>query len=119
MSNPYISNYTGEEIDRAVSIYNNSKLSRRLSIVVPVDDDQWIQQSGEDYLYFMDITLRGFYNTGDCPIIYFLDNDQNRFDIDYTVLRTVSNISTIRVYSNINIDGYIVEVSNMSAVPTV
>ena len=119
MSDHYITNYTGVDIDRAVAIFNSSEFCRRVNIIIPISQNQWTTLSGSGYKYYIDLTLKGYYNVGDYPLVYFLDGYSNRFTVDYMTINTFNNITTIRVYSNVKQSGQIVEVANLSSVPSI
>ena len=124
----YISAYSGAQIEHAVTLYHNTKYAHRTSfshdVYRSIDSDQthipkWksvIDEQTQQTYYYIDITLTGVYDQGDYPMVYFLDSNSNRYEVDY---RNIGNDAakdapTIRVFSNRDIEGTIVEISNVS-----
>lgn len=124
----YISAYSGAQIEHAVTLYHNTKYAHRASFshaIYKSDDSdpahtpKWksaVDEQTQQTYYYIDITLTGIYDQGDYPMVYFLDSNFNRYEVDY---RNIGNDAakdapTIRVFSNVDIEGAIVEISNVS-----
>ena len=127
----YISVHSGEQIEKAVALFNNTKYAHRACFTHKVyryaDPDssktpRWMAHldlnNNIDY-YYIDITLTGVYDQGDYPMVYFLDTQLLRYETDY---QNISNLAakdkpTLRIYSNVDIEGDVVEISNVSTSP--
>lgn len=126
----YISAYSGEQIEHAVTLFNHTKYARRTSfqhhIYKTSDSDtdhiKWRVARDNDnniLYYFIDIKLTGIYDQGDYPMVYFLDTQSNRYEVDYRNIdnNTAKDAPTIRVMSYADIEGDVVEVANISNSP--
>lgn len=113
--NQYITNYSGPQIDAAVSAFMQTKYARRSILSHTIASDVW---QATDNGYYIDIQLSGIYALGEYPVIYFLDASGNRYELDYMMLERDSAAPYIRIQSNIKIAGRLVEITNISSDPT-
>ena len=114
MSEQYISQWSGAQIDRAVAVANNYMSKEVVAVVVTAND--W---TGNTAPYSLTITLGGDQQLQNAltsstdfaypPIVYFLDEDGQKWDLSYDFLVNNTN-NTIVCYSNVKKSGTIVAV---------
>ena len=128
----YTSIHSGVDIDRAVSYYKSIDSYGRSIINCPVTTGNWklvaeattdpdkTKLSGVTAIYYIKISLSGVYKIGGAPIIYFIDNTGQKWEIDHIfddgILNPQKNTSySIYCLSNTNIySGSIVMVGTLS-----
>jgi hypothetical protein len=134
----YTSIHSGVEIDRAVAYYKSIDSYGRSVINCPIQISNWnsvselLASTSEDDVedkrklngvtanYYIKITLRGTYKIGGAPIVYFIDNTGQKWEIDYFfdngILNPQADTSySIYCLSNTNIySGSIVMVGTLS-----
>ena len=111
---PYITNYSGQQIDTAISAFMQTKYARRSILSHDILATTWL---GDDHDYYINIKLGGIYNIGEYPIIYFLDTNGVRYELDYKMLELSSAAPYIQVRSHVKMAGKIVEITNISSDP--
>lgn len=132
MAQQYTSIHSGVDIDRAVSYYNSIDAYGRSVINCPISTSNWKLVSsvtdttdktkliGVTAKYYIKITLSGAYKIGGAPIIYFVDSNGQKWEINYIVdsgmLNPEANESySIYCLSNTNVySGRIVMVGTLS-----
>lgn len=129
--NQYTSIHSGVDIDRAVSYYKSIDAYGRSVINCPIQTSNWLsvssavgadktKLSGVTANYYIKITLSGAYKIGGAPIVYFIDETGQKWEIDYIfdegILNPEINTSySIYCLSNTNIySGRIVMVGTLS-----
>lgn len=134
----YTSIHSGVDIDRAVSYYKSIDSYGRSVINCPIEGYINEEQNGDWKLvssatgtdknkltgvtanYYIKITLSGAYKIGGAPIVYFVDNTGQKWEIDHIfdegILNPQEKISySIYCLSNTNIySGSIVMVGTLS-----
>lgn len=134
----YTSIHSGVDIDKAVSYYKSIDSYGRSVINCPIQTSNWksiselLASTSEDDAedqrklngvtanYYIKITLSGTYKIGGAPIIYFIDNNGQKWEIDHIfddgILNPQANTSySIYCLSNTNIySGSIVMVGTLS-----
>ena len=127
----YTSIHSGVDIDKAVSYYNSIDAYGRNVINCPVLTNNWklvssatgtdrTKLTGVSANYYIKITLSGTYKIGGAPIIYFIDNNGQKWEIDHIfdqgILNPAENTQySIYCLSNTNIySGSIVMVGTLS-----
>lgn len=88
----YTSEYSGIQIDEAVFFGYKAKDISNTFVSQNIDSDAWVG-SAAPYKYTYNFTNAFSYR----PMIFFVDEDGDRIDLDYNV-NMISN--TITVYSN-------------------
>lgn len=122
MADQYVSKFSGVQIDAAVAYYNAIEQAGRKIITVGINEDAW---KGLSKPYSLKITLSGVYNVAGAttsstsnteipsPIVYFLSDDNKRWDLDYDY-KYENGVGTITCYSNLKISGNMIIVTVLS-----
>ena len=128
----YTSIHSGVDIDRAVSYYKSIDSYGRSIINCRVTTNDWnlvssvitepdkTKLSGVTSVYYIKISLSGVYKIGGAPIIYFVDDDGQKWEIDHIfdnniVDPTPQTTQTVYCLSNTNtISGNIIVVGNLT-----
>lgn len=123
MAEQYVSKFSGVQIDAAVAYYNAIEQAGRKIITVGIDKETaW---KGSSKPYSLKITLSGVYNVAGAttsptsntgipsPIVYFLSDDNKRWDLDYDY-KYENGVGTITCYSNLKISGNMIIVTVLS-----
>lgn len=134
----YTSIHSGVDIDRAVSYYKSIDSYGRNIINCSIkgciegeQDGDWKLVSsaigtdknkltGVTSIYYIKISLSGVYKIGGAPIIYFVDNNGQKWEIDHIfdnniVDPTPQTTQTVYCLSNTNtISGNIIVVGNLT-----
>ena len=128
----YTSIHSGVDIDRAVSYYKSIDSYGRSIINCRVTTNDWnsvssvitepdkTKLSGVTSVYYIKISLSGVYKIGGAPIIYFVDDDGQKWEIDHIfdndiVNPTPQTTQTVYCLSNTNtISGNIIVVGNLT-----
>lgn len=131
MAQQYTSIHSGVDIDRAVSYYKSIDSYGRSIINCPVQTNDWKLVSsatgtdknkltGVTSIYYIKISLSGVYKIGGAPIIYFVDSNGQKWEIDHIfdnniVDPTPQTTQTVYCLSNTNtISGNIIVVGNLT-----
>lgn len=134
----YTSIHSGVDIDKAVSYYKSIDSYGRSIINCPIkgyiegkQDGDWKLVSsatgtdknkltGVTSIYYIKISLSGVYKIGGAPIIYFVDDNGQKWEIDHIfdnniVDPTPQTTQTVYCLSNTNtISGNIIVVGNLT-----
>ena len=128
----YTSIHSGVDIDRAVSYYKSIDSYGRSIINCRVTTSNWklvteattdpdkTKLSGVTAIYYIKISLSGVYKIGGAPIIYFVDDNGQRWEIDHIFDNNIVNptpetTQTVYCLSNTNtISGNIIVVGNLT-----
>lgn len=128
----YTSIHSGVDIDRAVSYYKSIDSYGRSIINCRVTANDWNsvssvitepdkkKLSGVTSVYYIKISLSGVYKIGGAPIIYFVDDDGQKWEIDHIfdndiVNPTPQTTQIVYCLSNTNtISGNIIVVGNLT-----
>ena len=106
----YTSIHSGVDIDKAVSYYNSIDAYGRNVINCPVLTNNWklvssatgtdrTKLTGVSANYYIKITLSGTYKIGGAPIIYFIDNNGQKWEIDHIFDQGILNPAENTQYS--------------------
>ena len=128
----YTSIHSGVDIDKAVSYYKSIDSYGRSIINCPVTTNDWklvssattdpdkTKLSGVTSIYYIKISLSGVYKIGGAPIIYFVDSNGQKWEIDHIFDNNIVNptpqtTQTVYCLSNTNtISGNIIVVGNLT-----
>ena len=103
----FVSQYTGEQIEQAISAYLNG--NTKTTVIVSVSGTaQYLKTStGSSAKYYTEIALTGSYDVGNYPDIFIVDNNGVKIipDVDYS---NVAANKTFKVYSNTMVNGVVV-----------
>lgn len=128
----YTSIHSGVDIDKAVSYYKSIDSYGRSIINCPVTTNDWklvssvitdpdkTKLSGVTSVYYIKISLSGVYKIGGAPIIYFVDSNGQKWEIDHIFDNSIVNptpqtTQTVYCLSNTNtISGNIIVVGNLT-----
>lgn len=127
----YTSIHSGVDIDKAVSYYISIDSYGRSIINCPIQTSNWKSVSsatgtdknkltGVTSVYYIKISLSGVYKIGGAPIIYFVDSNGQKWEIDHIfdndiVDPTPQTTQTVYCLSNTNtISGNIIVVGNLT-----
>ena len=112
MASNYVSRYTGEQIDGAVSYYLGFGASRnKQEILIGIEETDWKDiDNGEGGIYFgkyyILINLTGLSQIGGDPIVFFTDENGNKWELDHT-FGSATSPERLMCYSNLKISGNI------------
>lgn len=130
--NQYTSIHSGVDIDRAVSYYKSIDSYGRSIINCPITTNNWklvssattdpdkTKLNGVTSVYYIKISLSGVYKIGGAPIIYFVDSNGQKWEIDHIFDNNIVNptpqtTQTVYCLSNTNtISGNIIVVGNLT-----
>lgn len=127
----YTSIHSGVDIDKAVSYYKSIDSYGRSIINCPIQTSDWKSVSsavgvdktklnGITSNYYIKISLSGVYKIGGAPIIYFVDNNGQKWEIDHIFDNNIVNptpqtTQTVYCLSNTDtISGNIIVVGNLT-----
>lgn len=128
----YTSIHSGVDIDKAVSYYKSIDSYGRSIINCPITTSNWNKVSSATTdpdktklrdvtsVYYIKISLSGVYKIGGAPIIYFVDNNGQKWEIDHIFDNNIVNptpqtTQTVYCLSNTNtISGNIIVVGNLT-----
>lgn len=101
----YTSQYTGDQIEQAISAYLNGNTKTTVIVSVSATTQYWKTSTGSSAKYYTEIALSGSFNVGNYPDIFIVDNSGVKIipDVDYSAKN-----GTFKVYSNTMVDGVIV-----------
>ena len=104
----FVSQYTGDQIEQAISAYLNSNTKTTVIVNVSATKTSWEINSLTSSFpakYYTEIALSGSFNVGNYPDIFIVDNNGVKIvpDVDYSAKN-----GTFKVYSNAMMAGVIV-----------
>ena len=104
----FVSQYTGEQIEQAISAYLNGNTKTTVTVNVSATETSWKINSLTSSFpakYYTEIALSGSFNVGNYPDIFIVDNNGVKIipDVDYSAKN-----GTFKVYSNAMVAGVIV-----------
>ena len=104
----FVSQYTGEQIEQAISAYLNGNTKTTVTVNVSATETSWKTNSSTGSFsakYYTEIALSGSFNVGNYPDIFIVDNSGVKIipDVDYSAKN-----GTFKVYSNAMVAGVIV-----------
>ena len=104
----FVSQYTGAQIEQAISAYLNGNTKTTVVVNVSATATSWKTNpstSSFSAKYYTEITLTGTYNVGNYPDIFIVDSSGVKIipDVDYSAKN-----GTFKVYSNTMVAGVVV-----------
>ena len=101
----FVSQYTGDQIEQAISAYLNGNTKTTVTVSVSATNQYWKTSTGSSAKYYTEIALTGSYDVGNYPDIFLVDNSGVKIvpDVDYSAKN-----GTFKVYSNTMVDGVVV-----------
>lgn len=101
----FISQYTGAQIEQAISAYLNGNTKTTVIVSVSGTDRYWKTSTGSSAKYYTEIALSGSFDVGNYPDIFIVDNSGVKIipDVDYSAKN-----GTFKVYSNTMVSGIVV-----------
>ena len=101
----FVSQYTGAQIEQAISAYLNGNTKTTVTVSVSGTDQYWKTSTGSSAKYYTEIELTGTYYVGNYPDIFIVDSSGVKIipDVDYSAKN-----GTFKVYSNAMVAGVIV-----------
>ena len=104
----FVSQYTGAQIEQAISAYLNGNTKTTVTVNVSATETSWKINSLTSSFpakYYTEIALSGSFNVGNYPDIFIVDNNGVKIipDVDYSAKN-----GTFKVYSNAMVAGVIV-----------
>ena len=104
----FVSQYTGEQIEQAISAYLNGNTKTTVTVNVSATETSWKINSLTSSFpakYYTEIALSGSFNVGNYPDVFIVDNNGVKIipDVDYSAKN-----GTFKVYSNAMVAGVIV-----------
>lgn len=105
----FVSQYTGAQIEQAISAYWNGDTRTTVIINITATPAIWKTNSSTAFSakYYADIVMSGSLNVGNYPDIFIVDNNGVKIipDVDYS---NVAANKTFKVYSNTMVNGVVV-----------
>ena len=103
----FVSQYTGEQIEQAISAYLNGNTKTTVTVNVLATSTYWKTNAStsSSSKYYMEITLDNSFYVGNYPDIFIVDSSGAKIipDVDYSAKN-----GTFKVYSNTMVSGVIV-----------
>ena len=104
----FVSQYTGDQIEQAISAYLNGNTKTTVIVNVSATETSWKINSLTSSFpakYYTEIALSGSFNVGNYPDIFIVDNSGVKIipDVDYS-----SKNGTFKIYSNTMVSGIVV-----------
>ena len=104
----FVSQYTGEQIEQAISAYLNGNTKTTVTVNVSATETSWkinSLTSSFSAKYYTEIATSGSFYVGNYPDIFIVDNNGVKIipDVDYSAKN-----GTFKVYSNTMVSGVIV-----------
>ena len=101
----FVSQYTGEQIEQAISAYLNGNTKTTVTVSVSGTAQYWKTSTGSSAKYYTEITTSGSFYVGIYPDIFIVDSSGVKIipDVDYSAKN-----GTFKVYSNTMVDGVVV-----------
>lgn len=105
----FVSQYTGAQIEQAISAYLNGNTKTTVTVNVSATSTYWKTNTStsSSSKYYMEITLDNSFYVGNYPDIFIVDNNGVKIipDVDYS---NVAANKTFKVYSNTMVNGVVV-----------
>ena len=101
----FVSQYTGDQIEQAISAYLNGNTKTTVTVNVSATNQYWKTSTGSSAKYYTEIATSGSFYVGIYPDIFIVDNNGVKIipDVDYSAKN-----GTFKVYSNTMVSGVIV-----------
>ena len=104
----FISQYTGAQIEQAISAYLNGNAKTTVTVNVSVTTTSWKTNSSTISFpakYYTEIATSGSFYVGNYPDIFIVDGSGAKIipDVDYSAKN-----GTFKIYSNIMVAGVVV-----------
>ena len=104
----FVSQYTGDQIEQAISAYLNGNTKTTVIVNVSATETSWKINSLTSSFpakYYTEIALSGSFNVGNYPDIFIVDNSGAKIipDVDYSAKN-----GTFKIYSNTMVSGIVV-----------
>ena len=104
----FVSQYTGDQIEQAISAYLNGNTKTTVIVNVSATETSWKINSLTSSFpakYYTEIALSGSFDVGNYPDIFIVDNSGVKIipDVDYSAKN-----GTFKVYSNTMVSGIVV-----------
>ena len=103
----FVSQYTGSEIEQAISAYLNGNTKTTVTVNVSATSTYWKTNTStsSSSKYYMEITLDNSFYVGNYPDIFIVDNSGVKIipDVDYSAKNGI-----FKVYSNTMVNGVVV-----------
>lgn len=104
----FVSQYTGEQIEQAISAYLNGNTKTTVIVNVSATETSWKTNPSTSSFpakYYTEIALSGSFDVGNYPDIFIVDNSGVKIipDVDYSAKN-----GTFKVYSNAMVAGIVV-----------
>lgn len=101
----FVSQYTGTQIEQAISAYLNGNTKTTVTVNVLATTQYWKTSTGSSAKYYTEITLTGTYDVENYPDIFIVDSSGVKIipDVDYSAKN-----GTFKVYSNTMVAGVVV-----------
>lgn len=101
----FVSQYTGAQIEQAISAYLNGNTKTTVTVNVLATTQYWKTSTGSSAKYYTEIDTSGSFYVGNYPDIFIVDNSGAKIipDVDYSAKN-----GTFKVYSNTMVAGVIV-----------
>lgn len=101
----FVSQYTGDQIEQAISAYLNGNTKTTVTVNVSATTQYWKTSTGSSAKYYTEITTSGSFYVGIYPDIFIVDSSGVKIipDVDYSAKN-----GTFKVYSNTMVDGVVV-----------
>ena len=101
----FVSQYTGDQIEQAISAYLNGNTKTTVTVSVSATNQYWKTSTGSSAKYYTEIALTGSYDVGNYPDIFLVDNSGVKIvpDVDYSAKN-----GTFKIYSNTMVSGIVV-----------
>ena len=104
-STGFVSQYTGDQIEQAISAYLNGNTKTTVTVSVSATNQYWKTSTGSSAKYYTEIATSGSFYVGIYPDIFIVDNNGVKIipDVDYSARN-----GTFKIYSNTMVNGVIV-----------
>lgn len=101
----FISQYTGAQIEQAISAYLNGNTKTTVTVNVSGTAQYWKTSTDSSAKYYTEIDTSGSFYVGNYPDIFIVDDSGVKIipDVDYSAKN-----GTFKVYSNAMVAGVIV-----------
>ena len=101
----FVSQYTGDQIEQAISAYLNGNTKTTVIVNVSATAQYWKTSDVSSAKYYTEIALTGSYDVGNYPDIFLVDNSGVKIvpDVDYSAKN-----GTFKIYSNTMVAGVVV-----------